>query len=977
MNRFFALGLVPLVAMVSIEAQAAETGSIRGTITGADGAPIAGATVTLTGKHISGELTIESDADGDFKFLTLPVGDHELLVIVPNMAPVRVRVTVRLDETVTVPVQVTQSEAGEEIIVEAEQPVIDTSRSAVSTELSSVQLQNLPVGRSYQDVVNMLPGVSGRVDTQNGGPGNGNPSVRGEGQYGNNYMVDGISTRDPATKTFGANVNFDAIESIQVYTDGAPAEFGQATGMLVNVVTKSGGDEHHGTAAYYFSKNAGSGTYDILNLESGEEEPKEKRKFYGHSLALTAGGPILKEKIWYQGAVTLSMDEIKFEGLDPEQPYKGRGYQFLGKLTWFATPDFILQYELNGSGSELENYETSGLYSSDAQANKTSGGIGHILTGRFRPDALTEVELKGSYLPINVNVVPASGDEEAPSFVNLDTGEYYGNYDSFDYNQRTRAGGSFKITRGLENAGGDHKIKVGGEFWNLLSTRTIEHTGAPDGGAVEDPGGYQYWASADAGRPCDDRSGFTDCFGYTEYVDVGALGTRGSIMGGFIQDDWSPVDGLTANLGVRFDSETLFANISEDDKKGEKVLSAPMPAPRAGLAWDVTGDNKTLVSFNAGRYYDLNGNTFADWASTRSANVYREYQYNPEIDDYELVWEQDPATNPLVYCTEDSLAKYKDHLINDYGYDEESAEAERSMTWTDWCGEKTLKPYHLDKFVLGFEREIVPNLAVGVRGIMSMTRNLPEDIDVNLDTWVIANPDSLPGADEKGYVGKRRDYKALEFTMEKKFDGRWSALVSYTLSEAKGHSPGQFEIASGGQTGSNGNGVGVYMDDISDPDSRAFYYDVGYGWLVDGLAGLGTAYDDAGYYGYLPYHAFHNVKINGFYSFPFGTTLGAVYEYSSGNAYQKRGLVPLYGDYFSFPEGRGTRMMPSLHYIDFRVAHKVDLGNGRSVEGIIDLFNLPDLEGVVTRYENDNESFDKAMFRQAPRSARLGLKVTY
>ncbi|MEZ4238256.1 MAG: Plug domain-containing protein [Myxococcota bacterium] len=99
-------------------------------------------------------------------------------------------------------------------------------------------IQNLPVGRSFASVVNTIPGVSGRVDTQNGGSG-GSPSVRGEGGYGNNYMIDGVSTRDPATKTSGAGVNFDAIEEIQVYTDGAPAEYGQFTGMMVNVVTRT------------------------------------------------------------------------------------------------------------------------------------------------------------------------------------------------------------------------------------------------------------------------------------------------------------------------------------------------------------------------------------------------------------------------------------------------------------------------------------------------------------------------------------------------------------------------------------------------------------------------------------------------------------------------------------------------------------------------------------------------------------------
>jgi hypothetical protein len=264
------------------------------------------------------------------------------------------------------------------------------------------------------------------------------------------------------------------------------------------------------------------------------------------------------------------------------------------------------------------------------------------------------------------------------------------------------------------------------------------------------------------------------------------------------------------------------------------------------------------------------------------------------------------------------------------------------------------------------EREIIPNLAIGLRGILSATRDLPEDIDIDLDTWVIANSDV-----------KRRDYKGLELTVEKQYDDRWQALFSYTLSESRGHMPGQFELASGGNTGSNGNEVGVYLDDIDDPAYRDMYYQAGYGWLVDGLAGLGTTWDDAGYYGLLPYHSTHQVKLNGSYTFPFGTTLGAVYEFDSGHAWQKRGYVYLYGDYFSFPEGRGTRFMPPVHYVDVRVAHAIDLRRGRSLEATLDVFNLPGLQTPVTYYENDNASFGKVLYRQSPRAIRAGVKFTY
>jgi hypothetical protein len=97
----------------------------------------------------------------------------------------------------------------------------------------------------------------------------------------------------------------------------------------------------------------------------------------------------------------------------------------------------------------------------------------------------------------------------------------------------------------------------------------------------------------------------------------------------------------------------------------------------------------------------------------------------------------------------------------------------------------------------------------------------------------------------------------------------------------------------------------------------------------------------------------------------------------SGHAWQKRGLVELYGDYMAFPEGRGTRFMPAVHYVDFRVAHKFTFKNEQSIEGSLDVFNLPDFDKPITYYENDNASFGKVLFRQEPRAIRAGLKYTY
>ncbi len=945
----FSLGLVPLFVLVAGVAEAADTGDIRGRVEDQDGLPVPNAKIRIEGPSIAGTVETVTDEEGRFDLPGLPTGRHTLTAEMGGFQATQFTVTVRLDESAFVPVVLAAAGTTIEVVVETTLPVIDATRSSINTELTAEQLANLPTGRSYQDAVNMIPGVSGRIDTQNGGAGSGNPSVRGEGSYGNNYFIDGISTRDPATKTFGSNVNFDAIESMQVYTDGAPAEFGQFTGMLVNVETKDGGDVHSGTAAYYLSTPLTSGQYLLLDAETGESVPTEKRAFLNHEVSATLGGPIVKEKLWYFGAFDFGSVDAETEGVDyPTTSVTPAGFL---KLSWFATPDLTFAYQISGDYYNAKNENASALVAAAATSDRKDWGIGQIFTTRYRPDAKGEVELKLARNTTNINAIPSSGDEEAPQIFNQDTGIYYNNHADFDYNIRSRTGGSLKVTRLADGFLGEHKIKVGVEAFHLAESRELVFTGAGDGEA--------YTASASQGFPCE-ASDFSDCFSRTRYASTPPIGHTGITTATFLQDDWRPVEPLTFNLGVRVDTETLY----DADLPKQLVYTAVMPAPRLGLAWDITGDSRTLAFVNAGRYFDVAGNDFASWADSRSSNFFEQGENDGAGNFTQNPFTQDPVLDPLVYCTDRSLDEYFNGILADDPSAGDYVETERAAAEAV-CGDG-LKPYHSDKIVVGFEREIVPMLSLGIRGIYSETKNIPEDIDITLDTWVIAN---VPE--------KRRSYRAIEFVVERKYDEVWSALASYTLSESLGTTPGQFELASGGSFGSNGNEVGVYLDDINDLDTRAFFYDNGLAFLPDGLAGLGTVYDDAGYYGYLPYHSFHQVKVNTFYQLPWGTTAGLIYEYSSGNAWQKRGYVPLYQDYFAFPEGRGSRFMPAIHYVDFRLAHEFEFKQDRGIELSVDIFNLPDSQTPIGYYENDTESFGEVLYRQSPRSMRAGVKGSF
>ncbi|MBX2803691.1 MAG: TonB-dependent receptor [Myxococcales bacterium] len=982
MNPLMPTMLAMLVPMQVAEAR--ETGAIQGVVEDEDGLPVPNATVLLSGINLQGERTATTRDDGSYRFDGVNPGTYELSVTLNDALLARAEVRVALQTTTSARITANMGGVSEEISV-VFKPVVDTTQTAFSTSLGADAIQNLPVGRSYQSVAQTIPGVTGRINTSAGGAGNGNPSVRGEGQYGNNYTLDGVSTRDPATKTFGVSLNFDAIEEIQVYTDGAPAEFGQFTGMQVNVVTKDGGDEHHGSAAVFYTQHAWfNDTYPIFDFDTGTEVDTTKAKSRIPVFNGTAGGPIIKEKLWYFAALDLVNNWIVPEGVDEENAITSQQGRFMGKLTWFPADQLTLRYLFIGDYEAQANWDASQFVLPEATEDRIDWTISNTLTAEWQPSPNDTFELRAGFTNINIDIVPSSGDLSTPGRLTA-AGVRTDNAFQFDYNDRNRLGGGLVYERLIQNLVGDHKIRAGVEQWITVAARDIQNTGettitweadldgdgvaeaapAPsgDGVSTDQLTGTRYLGRE--GLPCE-ADDYSDCGSIEYWTNVGRLANRINTTNLFVQDEWRPNQNLTINLGVRLDIEDGRNDMGErpptqlveefnlpleersltcDDEENPnspgcydgELGPLIMPAPRIGVSFDPFGDAKTKVTAHYGQYYDIAGQNLWDWANTSTPNGFVRYvRQNPGE---APIWNntQDPVSSPLIY-------------------------------------DEGMRPARQDKINVGIEREIATDLALGIRGILSRTSNLPEDVDTNLNDWYIMNSPL-----------KERNYRALEITLNKQFDERWQLFGAYTLSESWGHTPGQFELPPGANSGSDGNNVGVYLDDIGDRTARAMYYETGFGWLLDGLKGLGRYdpdnpqfSDSAGYFGYLPYHAFHQIKLNGTYVAPFGTKIGLVYEFSSGNAWQKRGEVGFYGAGYSFPQARGSRFMPAVHWIDLRLAHEIGLGTeNRSLEATLDIFNVMDFITPITYFENDAPGFGLTLNRQAPRTIRAGLKFRY
>ncbi|MFT7518673.1 MAG: hypothetical protein ACI9MC_000805, partial [Kiritimatiellia bacterium] len=143
MNKLLAL-LVPTTMMVATVAFAATTGDVAGVVTDGDELPIPGAEVRITGPNIAGELVTTSGDDGSFRFPIVPVGAHDLTVHKDGFSSLIAKITVGQDRRTYVPASL-QSGSSEEIIVEGVKPVVDTTRSSLTTDMDADLFQNLPV----------------------------------------------------------------------------------------------------------------------------------------------------------------------------------------------------------------------------------------------------------------------------------------------------------------------------------------------------------------------------------------------------------------------------------------------------------------------------------------------------------------------------------------------------------------------------------------------------------------------------------------------------------------------------------------------------------------------------------------------------------------------------------------------------------------------------------------------------------------
>jgi outer membrane receptor protein involved in Fe transport len=854
-----------------------------------------------------------TDAGGNFRFVGLPVGVYNLRASLESFGIVEQQnINVQLDRSVNLALTLSGS-FGDEVTVSGAAPIIDTTSTTAGANFGQELIEDLPTTRTFTGLAFQAPGVVA------GGLG-ANPSIGGASAAENRYVIDGLDTTDPAFGTIGTTVPTEFVREVEVKTGGYEAEYGGALGGVINVITKSGGNELEGDLfAYYNDDSLQADSPNVL--ANGQVLGFEEYDF-----GAAVGGKIIQDRLWYFVAANPSFQDEFIEtrgGIETTDELDRLFYS--GKLTFQLNPDHQLVGSAFGNPTEgnFTVLNTYGLLGTDDEFGADNYGLTY--NGTFGSSFFAEASVgindeEVTSLPyadvpfyqVARAGAPVRGFAEAANCGPIN--DFFSPFAGFSFSasclgatfvqeNNNRSRDEFRGSGTWFGATGtiDHEVKFGG------TARTVEYTDdarypgpapAPliadsvagpefEPNAVIEPNGirgqrWQLFDSSVLGVPFallieyeQDSSGETD---------EAAL---------FFQDSVRLGDYFSLNLGVRADQ--FESNGSGSDFTASGLARSldfgfgDMIAPRVGFTWDVAQNGRSKVYGHFGRFYesvplDINVRAFGN----EIFNFF--YFFYPE--DGSLPTAQNPGTHFYSY-----------RLGVGTGVDPD------------------IEPMYTEEALVGFEYEVLPNLAVGIKGTQRDINNVIEDISVDGGhTYFITNPSGVfthnPITGEQlatpvTFPTPTRDYESVELTLNKRFSNNWQLFGSAVYSKNEGNYGGLFRQDNG----------------QLDPNITSLYD------LPDLLVGA---------FGLLPNDREYQFKLYGSYLWPFRLTTGFYAQYLDGTPISQLGGHPIYGNNERFITPRGSfGRTPDVWSLDLHFQYPIRIG-GNELNLIADVFNVTD-----------------------------------
>jgi hypothetical protein len=981
-------------------ALAAETGGLRINITGNGGKPVAGATVRVSSPSSLVTKTAVTEADGTVRIAGLdPATDYKIEVVAPgysNFAATGVAVVSNQNPSLSYAIggDAATGTAQQVVVTGSRLAQVDTTSATVGTILNLGVVESLPTGRNYQSYLQLVPGVKPSAG--------GNPSSKSGVNYSdiggatgtstdNVYILDGVDVTDNNTGTFGSNINSEIIQEQQILTGGIPAEYAGGSGLVSKVITKSGSNEFHGSINYYFQND---------NLVA-DSKHNTASGFSTYDTAVTLGGPIIKDKLWFFGSFQKKgreTDVVDATSGNYMRTVKRDDRLGFAKLTWQATENdrlvasfFNDPTTIGGSTSPTvlnnrdtrteqggKNYRVE--YSRDMENLRvTAYGFRHegevstyaanaapfnSIAFYQRPSAPLAERNLGS---TGVNTITERNRDEIGV-----TAEYF--LETANAGTHTIKGGFLKS----ENDFFDDTRYSGDKarYFSIAAANAgvtfAQYNGSGWAGSrqMNDSDYPRITAGINASSPADrayfynlldtDRNGTISSAEYDAYRFTSTAGNpNGQVnqyriketqaapytvtatgKAAYLQDTWTK-DRLTVGVGVRAEEW-----VHKDSKGQQSAKFKWKLAPRLNVVYDPTGEGRSKVWGFLGRYYDPVRTNMSDFAGN--------------------------LTGP--------------------SYDEQVFLGDRWVTFRVRGGEKTpdalispsTKTPYTDEFMLGYATNIGRDWTASIAYTKRRTRDILEDYDLS----VYSDPTLTPATADVGYAapgsvfylpysyfgyssapnsnyvigtlaGGKRDYQGVEVSLTKAKRDNWMASASYTWNEAKGNT----------NSDSNADLQGDLL------------------WLDPRGPNM---------YGPQPGNIKHQFKAYGTYYFNNGIELSGVYNWNSGLLYNRANTVSSrnmpensakpyeFGgarDRWVLPGTVGSQTGPSYYTLDVRLKYTYKLAGSQKVEFFLDVFNILDKQSATAEQGliggNGAQAFGEATSWVEPRRLYVGARYSF
>ncbi len=860
--RFTSLVLAFMLCFSAIAFGQNTKGTVEGTITDQNGADVPNATVTVksTGSTAGFNRTVTTGQNGYFQITQIPIGTYTVTATATNFKTSTQDVTVSLDRAAVANAKLEVGSQGETVIVSSDDAVtIDNGSTQIDTNITKAIFDALPKGTNFTSLLKTAPNV--RPEALAGGF-----QVDGASGSENVFVIDGQEVTNFRTGilTSNNNVPFEILQEVQIKSTGFNAEYGGATGGVINVVTVGGNNELRGNFALSFQPAKLQGDpRNILRTYStndpGNFEYFSPNKDGGTNFFPVAAlsGPVVKDKLWFSLAYAPQIFETNrrvnyltsndprtrtfSQTVDYNQTVK-QEYAFarvdaqpFSKLRLFGSflwnpliQDGVLPANTEGLGGAPQSVNfggSTGVLAGNAllgqqggrqNSNNINGQATYTATNNlvlnFRAGRSFLNQRLNSYgLPRVTRVIcSALGTQTAATTGCAQGFQNVGNNNQINFDVSTRT--TFDADASLVgiNLGGRHNFKFGYQFNRLFNT---VNNGYRDLGIIQLF--YDRDVAALSGAPVTPTAGNLGSGLLTRFGTVGEASSKNQAL--FAQDSWQIGRRLTLNLGIRIENETV-PNFGSTGSQAIKFGWGDKITPRFGGAFDLTGDGKTKLFASYGWFYDrfkyelprgsFGGDFFRrdffEILPSRGLNYLGYTRANI------LGSNPDPigGTCPIIGGSGFSVCQFDFRVAtNLIGAD----------IFDTGAVDPNLKAARQSEYTVGIERQLGANLLLAARYTHKQQDKAIEDIGVfnaqGSEAYIIGNPGFGLACDVASTANlpcpkAERKYDAFEVRVDKRASN-YFYNASYTYSRLFGNYSG---LASSDEAGRNSPNVNRLFD---------------------------------------------------------------------------------------------------------------------------------------------------------------------